>query len=301
MLAAPALLADGYQLRFLAEILILGTAVLSLDLLVGFGGLVSLGHAAVFGTAAYAAALTALALGGELPVVLAAGILTGIAMGGAMGLVIARTSSLFLLILTLLLGQIAWEVAFHWRAVAGGADGLRGLPALSLGPWGLGDARALYLLSGGLALAGWGVARSFVVAPVGRALVGAREQPVRMAALGYDLPRLRLLAMLAAGGIAGAAGALHPFVNLYIGPQSLHWTLSATLIVMLVIGGVGSLWGAYLGCAVYLTIQTHLSSYTERWQLVVGLVFVATVLLLPEGLASGLRHLARRLWGSGPA
>ncbi len=295
VLAATALLVDEFHLRFLAEILILGTAVMSLDLLVGFAGLVSLGHAALFGGGAYAAAIAAQHLGGNLGVVLLAGIAAGTAIAAVMGLVIVRTSSLFLLILTLLIGQIVWEVAFHWRDVTGGADGLRGLPPLSIGPLGLGDARSLFLLAGVLALfAGW-IARSFIAAPIGRALIGTREQPIRMSALGYSIPRIRFTAILASGAIAGAAGALYPFVNLYVGPQSIHWTLSATMIIMLVIGGVGSLWGAFLGSAIYLVTQTYISSYTDRWQLFVGLIFVLTVLLLPTGIADGLRSLARRM------
>jgi len=290
-LAVPALLAGEFELRFLAEILLLGTAAMSLDLLVGFGGLASLGHAAIFGAAAYAAAIASLAWGGNLVLVLAAGILAGTAMAGVMGAVIRRTSHLFLLILTLLVGQIAWEVAFHWRDVTGGADGLRGLPPLGLGPWHLGGAGGLALLAGALALVATLLARSFVAAPVGRALVGAREQPLRMAALGYDIPRIRLLAFLASGAIAGAAGALYPFVNLYVGPGSVHWTLSATLMIMLVIGGTGTLWGAYLGSAAYLALQTYLSAHTDRWPLLVGLVFVLTVLLMPGGLAGALRRL----------
>lgn len=292
-LALPAALAGPFHLRFLAEILLLGTAVMSLDLLVGFGGLVSLGHAALFGTAAYAAAVAALHLGGNLLLVLGAGTGAALLLAALMGVAIMRSSHLFLLILTLLLGQIAWEVAFHWRAVTGGADGLRGLPPLSLGPWRLDGPRALFLLAGGLALAAYGLARSFVAAPVGRALVGAREQPLRMSALGYSTARIRLRAMLAAGGIAGAAGSLYPFLNLYVGPQSVHWSLSATMIIMLVIGGVGSLWGAFLGSAVYLALQTYVSAYTDRWQLFVGVIFVLIVLLLPHGLAGAAARWRR--------
>ncbi|MBE9607188.1 branched-chain amino acid ABC transporter permease [Acetobacteraceae bacterium H6797] len=290
-LALPAWLAGEFHLRFLAEILLIGTAVMSLDLLVGFGGLVSLGHAALFGSAAYAAAIVALQMGGNLFVVLGTGIGAGVAMGAVMGIAVMRSSNLFLLIVTLLLGQIVWEVGFHWRAVTGGADGLRGLPALTLVGWVLNGPRALFVMSGLLALIAYGIARAFVRAPVGLALVGAREQPLRMVALGYSIPRIRLYALLASGGIAGAAGALYPFLNLYVGPQSLHWSFSATMIIMLVIGGVGSLWGAFLGSAIYLTLQTYVSAYTDRWQLCVGLIFVAIVLLLPHGLASGLRRL----------
>jgi branched-chain amino acid transport system permease protein len=292
--AIAALVADPYQLRFLAEILLLGIAVMSLDILIGFGGLMSLGHAALFGGAAYAAAIVARHWGGDLLLMLGTGIATGMALAAVMGAVVLRSGQLFLLILTLLMGQIVWEIAFHWRDVTGGADGLRGLPALSLGPWPLADARALFLAAAALSLVAFAVARSFVAAPIGHALLGTREQPIRMSALGYSLFAVRFRAMLVAGALAGAAGALYPFVNLYVGPQSVHWTQSAAMVVMLVIGGIGSLWGGFVGAAAYLGIQTYLSAWTDRWQLCLGLVFVLTVLFLPNGIASGLRARWRR-------
>jgi branched-chain amino acid transport system permease protein len=292
--AATALAAGDFALRFLAEILLFGIAVMSLDILIGFGGLMSLGHAALFGGAAYAAAIVARHWGGDLLLMLGTGMATGAVLAALMAVVVLRSGQLFLLILTLLTGQMVWEVVFHWRDVTGGADGLRGLPPLSLGPWVLSDSRSLFLVAAALALLGLIVARSFVAAPAGRALVGAREQPLRMSALGYSLFALRFRAMLLAGAMAGAAGALYPFVNLYVGPQAVHWTTSATMVVMLVIGGIGSLWGGFLGAAAYLGIQNWVSAWTDRWQLCVGLVFVLTVLLLPNGIASGLRILRDR-------
>ena len=101
---------------------------------------------------------------------------------------------------------------------------------------------------------------------------------------------MRFRALLLSGAIAGAAGSLLPFVNLYVGPQSVHWTQSAALVIMLVIGGIGSLWGGFLGAAAYLGIQTYLSAWTDRWPLLLGLVFVLTVLALPRGLAGGVRR-----------
>jgi branched-chain amino acid transport system permease protein len=291
--ALPLLFAGDYQLRFLAEILIIGTAVLSLDLLVGFGGLVSLGHAVFFGGAAYVTAIASQALGADIVVMLAVGILTGMAAALLMGVVVMRTIALFFLILSLIVGQIVWEVVFHWREVTGGADGLRGFPVLTLhtgfATIPLNNGVALYLASVVLALAAYLAARSFVTAPIGRALLGTRERQLRMSALGYSIPRIRLMALVASGAIAGAAGALYPFVNQYVGPNAVHWTMSAMMIIMLVIGGVGSLYGAFIGSAIYLGIQTYVSSYTDRWQLVVGLVFVLTVMIMPKGVVAGLK------------
>ena len=115
-----------------------------------------------------------------------------------------------------------------------------------------------------------------------------------MGALGYQVGRIRVSAFLVAGAVAGAAGAIYPFVNQYIGPTSVHWSMSAALIIMAVIGGVGSLYGGYLGTLVYLFVQTEVSSYTDRWQLVIGLIFVATVILMPNGIAHWLGQRGAR-------
>lgn len=306
LIAAAALLAalfgNDYQLRFLAEILIIGTAVLSLDLLVGFGGLVSLGHALFFGGAAYASALTAQAFGADLFLMLAVGIATGVILALIMGIVVMRTIALFFLILSLIVGQIGWEIIFNWRDVTGGADGLRGLPALTLHlgvtTIALNSGLGLFLVALVLGLVAWLVAMSFVNAPIGRALIGTRERALRMDALGYRIPRIRLIALLVSGGIAGAAGSIFPFVNQYIGPNTVHWTTSAMMIIMLVIGGVGSLYGAFIGAAIYLGIQNYVSSYTDRWQLVVGLIFVVTVMIMPKGIVAGIKSVLSRKAGS---
>lgn len=291
---APLISGDGFSLRFGAEILLIGTAVMSLNLLIGGGGLVSLGHAAVFGAAGYSAAVAAGALGAQLPLMLVIGIVAGVLIAGIMGLVTLRSSGLFFLVLTLVVGQMVWELAFRWRDVTGGADGLRGFPKLALGSLRLDTPLALYLVAAGIALVGWMVTRSFQQAPIGQALAGVRDQPIRMGALGYQVGRIRVSAFLVAGAVAGAAGAIYPFVNQYIGPTSVHWSMSAALIIMAVIGGVGSLYGGYLGTLVYLFVQTEVSSYTDRWQLVIGLIFVATVILMPNGIAHWLGQRGAR-------
>jgi branched-chain amino acid transport system permease protein len=294
--------ADDFLLRFLAEILIFSIAVMALDLIVGFGGLVSLGHAAIFGGAAYAAALVAQQIGGDFFVVLCTGIAAGAALAAVMALVVVRTVNVFFLILTLVWGQLVWEFLFHARDVTGGADGLRELPPLKINfgmaAWPVESAGALYVIVSVVAIGAFALARSFTASPIGRALVGSREQPVRMSALGYSISHIRFLALLVSGAIAGAAGALYPFVNLYVGPTAAHWSTAAMMLIMLVIGGVGSLWGAFVGAVIYLGIQNYLSTYTDRWQLAVGLIFVLTVLLMPNGIANAAASAAARLgWG----
>ncbi|MGE8548280.1 MAG: branched-chain amino acid ABC transporter permease [Alcaligenes sp.] len=290
VLLSSAAWGDPFLWRFATEALLIGCAVLSINLLIGYGGLVSLGHGAVFGFAGYATAIASQSLGASLPLVLAIGILAGVLLSVLMALVSLRTSDLFFLVTTLVAGQLVWEVAFRWRELTGGADGLRGFPRLSLGDIPLSAPYTLMTLALALALLCWLLLRSFSRAPIGLALVGLRDQPLRMAALGYQAWRIRLCAFMTAGAVAGAAGGLYPFANQYVSPQQVHWSFSATLIIMGVIGGIRTWRGAFIGATVYLFAQTYLSSYTDRWQLLVGLIFVATVLFMPNGLAERRRR-----------
>lgn len=290
VLLSSAAWGDPFLWRFATEALLIGCAVLSINLLIGYGGLVSLGHGAVFGFAGYATAIASQSLGASLPLVLAIGILAGVLLSVLMALVSLRTSDLFFLVTTLVAGQLVWEVAFRWRELTGGADGLRGFPRLSLGDIPLSAPYTLMTLALALALLCWLLLRSFSRAPIGLALVGLRDQPLRMAALGYQAWRIRLCAFMTAGAVAGAAGGLYPFANQYVSPQQVHWSFSATLIIMGVIGGIRTWRGAFMGATVYLFAQTYLSSYTDRWQLLVGLIFVATVLFMPNGLAERRRR-----------
>ncbi len=282
-------MADDFLLRFAAEVLLIGTAVMSLNLLIGLGGLVSLGHAAIFGTAAYTAAILAPFIDAHVIGLLAAGIVAGMVMATVMAIISLRSSGLFFLVLTLVIGQMTWELAFRWRDLTGGADGLRGFPKLALGPWSLDNAQSLYMLATVIAVLAWLFLNRIRTAPLGQAIVGMRDQPLRMAALGYELGQLRILAFLITGATTGAAGALYPFVNQYVGPNVVHWSLSAAFIIMGVLGSIRSLGGAYVGAALYLTIQTYLSSYTDRWQLIIGVLFVVTVLFMPHGIIDAVK------------
>lgn len=286
--------ADTYQLRLATEILLVGAAVMSLNLVTGQGGLVSLCHGALFGGGAYAAALLAQHAGASLPFTLAAGVITGALLACFVALVSLRSSGLFLLVITLVAGQLLWEVAFHWREVTGGADGLRGFVQTDAGRPAWTQPLWLYASAAAWACTGYFVLRRFLQQPAGIALQALRDQPLRMQALGYNAGRIRIQAFALSGAIAGGAGSLYPFINLYISPDAVHWSFSATLLIMGVIGGVRTLHGAFFGAAIYLLIQTYLSSYTDRWQLLIGLLFVATVLFMPDGVARGIRKRGRK-------
>ena len=288
-LAVMPLASGAFVLRFAAEILLIGTAVMSLNVLIGFAGLVSLGHAAVFGVAAYCVAVAAQQWGADLIWVLPLGMLAGAALAALTACVTARSVGLFFLVLTLMIGQMTWEVVFRWREVTGGADGLRGFSGLSVLGLPLSSPWALYGVALAVAGAGWAMLRHLLGSPLGVSIQGMRDQPLRMRALGFSLTRLRLQAFAATGTVAGAAGALYPFVNQYVGPNTVHWSMSATFVIMAVLGGIHTLAGAFVGAAVYLVAQNQISSYTDRWQLLIGLLFVAIVLFVPNGLLSAVR------------
>ncbi|GAA5231515.1 branched-chain amino acid ABC transporter permease [Verticiella sediminum] len=295
-------LGGAFLVRFAAEILLIGTAVCSLNLLMGTGGMASLGHGAIFGAAAYVVAVVAGRLGhAELVWVLPLGAASGMLLGALMGAATLRTSGLFFLVLTLVLGQMVWEVAFRWHDVTGGADGLRGFPRLSVAGQPLASATALYLVAAGTAMVGWWLLRSYARAPIGLALAAWRDQPLRVDALGWSAGRLRVSAFILAGGVAGLAGAVYPFLNQYVGPNTVHWSMSAAFIIMAVIGGIGSRTGGFVGAAVYLFVQTYVSSHTDRWQLVIGVIFVATVVFMPHGIAHLWRERRRSNGDAHPA
>lgn len=283
-LLALGLLADTWILRLATEILLVGCAVMSLNLVMGQGGLLSLGHGAIFGGAGYASALLALHVGANPVFILACGAACGMLLALTLGLASLRSSGLYFLLITLIAGQLLWEVVFHWYGVTGGADGLRGF-ASDAAAHGWAGVRPLY----GLAAAWAGLCllalRALMRQPLGLAIQAMRDEPLRLRALGYGLVRVRLAVLALSGTVAGGAGALYPFINRYISPETVHWSFSAMLMIMGVIGGVRTFAGAFIGATIYLLSQTVLSSWTERWQLAVGLIFVVVVLFMPEGLA----------------
>lgn len=286
LLAMLGLFAETWLLRLATEILLIGSAVMALNLVVGQAGLVSLCHAAIFGGAAYASALLALHHTDDLLLILLIGVATGAVLALVAGLVSLRLQGLYFLVATLITGQLLWEVVFHWRDVTGGADGLRGFLAddPATRPWA--QARWLFALAAGWACLGWLFLRHLASRPAGLLMQGLRDQPVRLRALGHSIARIRLTAFVASGIVAGGAGALYPFINHYLSPELTHWSQSAAFLIMGVIGGVRTLAGAFIGAAIYSLCQTWLSSATERWQLVVGLIFVAVVIFMPDGIAS---------------
>ena len=285
-IAAFPLFMGSYPVKLLQEILIFGLFAMSLDLLMGYTGMVSFGHSAFFGIGAYVAALALVKSPG-----LTSALLLPAAVAAVGALVIGyfsiRVSGVYFIMLTLAFSQMFYAVAFQ-NAFLGAEDGLVGIPRPTVAGWSIGSLGRfhayLIAIEGLLALFLWRVTRS----PFGHVLRGIHENEARMQAVGYPVRRYKLAAFVIAGTVAGIAGALYTQFQGSVSPDAFFWTTSGQALLMVIIGGTGTLGGAMLGAAAFILLQSLVSSYTERWMLILGVTFVLLVLFAPGGIVGTL-------------
>lgn len=300
LLAALALLplaAGEYWVNLASQVLIAVIFASSLNLLVGYGGLASLGHAAYLGLAAYfmAALTTRYGFGQGSGAALA--LLATTAIGGIFGWIALRASGLSFLMLTLALSQVVWGLAYRWSAMTNGDNGLSGLERPALLGFDLEQANAFYwfaLLVTALVL--WALAR-VVRSPWGATLRGTKDQPRRMAALGYDVWAIRWTAFVAASFLAGIAGLLYAWFNKYVHPSVLSITASAEVLLSVIAGGAGTLAGPAVGALLVVIMKNYASNFVERWNMLLGAVFVLIVVFMPQGIVPGVRDWLQRRAG----
>jgi branched-chain amino acid transport system permease protein len=281
-------------------LLIMILFALSLDLILGYGGIVTLGHSAYFGLGAYIAGVFAVHVTGD-PVL---GLVVAAAGAGLFGLatgaVILRTHGLALLMLTLAITSIVLEVANKWTDVTGGADGMHSVPIqpiLGLFRFDMfGKAAYLYCLV--VVAAGWWIVRSIVHSPFGMALAGTRENDVRMHAVGAPVYRRRLTAYTISATLAGVAGALLTQTTQFVGLSVLGFELSGEVLVMLVLGGVRRIYGAFVGPAVYIVARDYLAKlFPEYWYLGIGILLILIVMFARGGILGLIDRARARLGG----
>jgi branched-chain amino acid transport system permease protein len=297
LLAAPMVL-DHYRTFLLTEILVFGLFAASLDVLLGYTGLPSLGHAAFYGVGGYAAGLLALHYTSNAFAQL--GVAAAAAAGVAIvtGLFAVRSRGVYFLMLTLAFGQLLWVLALNWTSLTGGSNGIYGVPVPTLagGSAWLASGDHFYWYTLGAFLAGYAALRIVVSSPFGRTLAGIRGNEERMSSLGYNVALYKLAVFAFAGAVAGFAGALACQQARYFSPDQMSFSVSAVAVVVIVIGGQRTLVGAVLGTAFYYIVSDQLSGVlSSHWQLALGAVFVLVVYLLPGGLVAGGRRLRRRL------
>ncbi|WP_137286273.1 ABC transporter permease [Halorussus salinisoli] len=287
-----------YALTILSEVLIWALFALSLDFVMGYAGLVSLGHALFYGSGAYAAMLALLHLTPSAFVALAVAVVVCGVVAWAIGYLSIRVSGVYFAMITLAFAQLFYNAVFKFDWT-GGSDGLFGADVL----YGVGsvafeldeiaesiplvseDALFYYFLLG-VVVGSYLLARRIMQAPFGSVLQSIRESERRTEFVGYDVTAYKRRAFVVSGSLAGLAGGLFAIHNAYVAPSLLHWINSGEVIVMTVLGGMGTLYGPMVGAGVYIGFEDVLSSYTDQWQMVLGTIFVVFVILLPRGLVS---------------
>jgi len=288
------LFSGEYYINLASQIFIFAVFASSINLLLGYGGLPTLGHAAYLGVAAYLSALVALKLGmGHLAAAPAALVGTTL-MAAAFGLIALRATGLGFLMLTLALSQVLWGTALRWVSMTDGDNGLRGLARPA--PFGinLDGATAFYYFSLIITIVALAFMARFVASPFGAALKGTRDQSRRMSALGYDVWMVRWLTFIYAGFWGAVSGLLFVYYHKYIHPISLSLANSAEGLLAVIAGGSGTLAGPLVGAAIVMLLKNYVSGYVERWNMLLGFVFVVIVVFMPEGVVPGVKRLWRR-------
>ena len=296
VLAAVGRLVPSYYTGLMTEAMILGIFAVSLNLLLGHTGLPSLGHAAYFGVAGYTTAILTVRLGQNAWVSVTAGIAAGLIVAALFGLLVLRTSGVYFMMITLALAQVLWGIAFGWRSVTGGDDGLPGLarPDLSaVVPWSLQSPANFFVAVLVVFVLVMGAMFLVVHSPFGHTLRGIRESEARMDCLGYHVWLHKYVAVVIAGGVAGIAGILFVYYHGFVSPAELSLVQSAEGLLMVILGGAGTLLGPALGAVVVVFLRNLVSGYTERWLLALGLVYLLVVLCAPNGILGVIRG---RFW-----
>ena len=281
----------GYLTSLATLTLIYALLAMSIDILAGYAGRTPLCHGAIFGTATYVVMYYATTAGGNPWLALVLGLLAALAISLIFAALAVRTHGVYFLLLTLALGMVVWGVCQRWTSVTGGENGLRGnaRPAM------LADPVVFYYFVLGVGLVATYVMWRFVRSPFGLSLKGIRESESRMRSLGYNTTRHLLIGFLFSGLMAGLSGVLYAGFNSFVSPSTVALAQSVKGLLMVIVGGVGTLFGGVVGAAVIIVLENVVSSFTERWSMVLGALFVLTMIFAPEGIVGKLRsYLARR-------
>ncbi|WP_066067874.1 branched-chain amino acid ABC transporter permease [Neobacillus soli] len=284
-----------YYVNILSEILILGVFAVSLNILVGQTGMVSLGHAAFFGAGAYATGLAAIKFSTNIFVTLGIGLLFAFLLALIIGLLSTKAHGFYFLMLTLACSQIFYSLVYQWTTVTGGSNGLSGIAPLDV----FGDIRlsnqvfVYYFILVVMAILLFLLSR-FLHSPLGSVFIGIKENEERMKSIGYNTALYKNISFLISGTMGGLAGGLYVIFNGFISPTDVYWTASGSVLIMVLIGGVGTLWGPVIGAAFIVILETIVSSYTENWMMIIGTAFILFVIFAPNGIV-GIFNRAKRI------
>jgi branched-chain amino acid transport system permease protein len=299
LLALPWIIGNEFYVNMASQVLIYALFALSINMMLGYGGMVSLGHAGYLGIAGYACILATLAGLDQMSAAIVA-VLVSTAAAALFGVLSLRAPGLGFIMITLALGQIVWGVAYRANDLTGGDNGIRH-PARPM-PFGIDirDAPSFYYFTLIVFLVALFCIWRFSRSPFGASLMGARDQPRRMRMLGHNVWLVQWLTFVLAGFWASIASLLYVYYNLFLSPHAISLQQSAEILLMAILGGASSLTGPIVGAAVITLVKNVISTYVERWNTLLGLIFVVTILFMPLGLVPGCAQLWHK-WRGGAA
>jgi branched-chain amino acid transport system permease protein len=291
----PAWMPGVYYINVASQILFFAIFALGLNVLVGYAGLVSLGHAGLFGISAYATGYM-LQLGFGHTAAIFVALVVGMGSMAVYAALSLRATGIGFIMITLALGEILWGLAYRWISLTGGDNGINVPTRPAAFGYSLSDANTFYYTTLVIFLLSVISVAVFIRSPFGAALMGTRDQPRRMNALGYHVWAIRFWACMFSGLLTAISGILFVYYTQFISPQTLSLTSSAEVLLMVISGGPGTLLGPIVGAGLVVVVKNVVSGFIERWNFLLGAVFVAIVILMPEGLVPGTARLWRLAW-----
>jgi len=285
----------SYILILFTQSLIYAILAMSLDILVGYTGLGSLGHAAFFGIGAYTAAMLVTKHQFPFAATLFWSIAASAGSTALLGILALRAAGIYFLMITLAIAMCVWGLAYRWVSITGGDNGITGIPRPDLGlPWDMSQPIPFYYFIVFFFIACFILLYLLIRSPFGKTLVGIRDTEARMKVLGYNVWLHKYLALIIAGGFAGLAGNLYAYFNSFVSPNHVNLDHCMEVVLMVSIGGPGTLVGAGIGALIIVFLKNMVSVYTSRWLMIVAAVYVITALYAPDGIMGLFRSFEKR-------
>jgi len=294
LLAAVVILPMVVRPAIATEIWIFAIFGLGLNLLLGYTGLLSFGQSTFFGSAAYVAGWLLKQYGINAFLALGIGVGVGAASAALVGYLCVQRSGLYFIMLTFALNQLFYFIAYQWTSVTGGEDGMPGVPRPVLAGIDFTNPLVYYTLVSALFLASLWIMKRIVESPLGRILQAIRENPVRAEAVGYDVPRFKLLAFVIGGAFSGLAGVLYAMLFGIVPLEAIGFVFSGNVLFATLIGGSGSLYGPVIGSFVFIWLSESVSTLWARWPLLLGVAFVIVVLFLRGGVVEAWSRIGAK-------
>jgi branched-chain amino acid transport system permease protein len=296
IIALPFIGVSPFTITLLTEAMIFAIWAMSLDLLAGYAGLISFGHAAAFGLAGYAAGYFAREVTSDFLSTLLVAELIVVVAAATLGFIVTKVSGIAFAVISLCIAQVFFTVAVVWRSVTNGMDGMVGVPLPKFAGLTVGAGTAFYLLTAICLFIVYASLVRLVDSPFGRTLQAVRIKEERAASIGINVHLHKWIAFVVSWAIAGLAGTLMVFLKAGTTPMSLHWTESGNVLIMAIFGGLGTLLGPIIGSAVFVFVRDEFTSRFQAWQFLFGLVFVLVVLAFPTGLVGMATRFVSLPW-----